>query len=252
MRPSRSGTITCSTRGSAATASLNACDRVAVRGRLARRPRLALHQGVVDADQAVRREQPQLEHGVEVLGYPALSASTKTRSKRSPRRRAPRRVSCGRADPDVDLVPARRTRRSSRRANARDVGVDLARHHAAVGGQRLGHRERGVAGEHADLEHPPGPGRVHEHRQQLALDVAGEHLLLQRRAVRSCAASRALRCAGRARPARATRASCHRSRYGSSPAASSRPPARRARGVVRRHAGRRRPRRASRRGCSRA
>ena len=80
----------------------------------------------------------------------------KTRSNGSARPRSRARVCAAGPDPDVDLVAARPdaakqspreggdVRRRSRRPRPRPSG-----------GQRLGHGQRRVAGEHADLEHPP-------------------------------------------------------------------------------------------------
>ncbi len=62
-----------------------------------------------------------------------------------------------------------------------DVGIDFAGHHHAVVGQRLGHRQRRVSGEHADLEHPARAAEMHQELEGLPLDVARQHLLFQTR-----------------------------------------------------------------------
>ncbi len=59
------------------------------------------------------------------------------------------------------------------------LGVDLAGDDPAAVADRLGHRQRRVPGEHPDLEDRAGAGGVHERREQPALDVPGEHLLLE-------------------------------------------------------------------------
>ncbi len=108
VRPSRTGSTTCSTRGSSATVAVERRDRHTVRARLARRPRLALHQRVVDAHERTGREQPAGEQLLEVPGVPGLVRVDEHQVEHVPGRRQRVQRRPGRADPDVDPLTGRR------------------------------------------------------------------------------------------------------------------------------------------------
>src|SRR5262245_39109860 len=54
--------------------------------------------------------------------------------------------------------------------------IDLAGDDGAVGGQRLGERQRAVAGKHADFENFFRLSHAHQHLEKCALDLAHQEI----------------------------------------------------------------------------
>ncbi len=126
-------------------------------------PRLALQQGVVDADARPpgRRSSPSVEQRRRGSRR-SPACRRRGRPGRTARRRRPGAASVSAAGPTstCDCARRRARRRSTPAPGRPRRGRSRRPTTPAAGGERLGHRQGGVAGEHADLEHPPGTGEA--------------------------------------------------------------------------------------------
>ena len=69
-----------------------------------------------------------------------------------------------------------RAPRENRLGDLLGLRIDVARHELAIVGERFGHAQRRVPGEHPDLEDALRADHSHDHAEERALDASDLHL----------------------------------------------------------------------------